>query len=99
MNKPSLNPNADNFISYDTRKDVLSDFTKFLLRKDILTSRLSVFSDKPSQSWKSTFKSVVQEIGASEAEETDLLIKWLGHSSKKQALCLTSAYIDNPNEG
>jgi ATPase subunit of ABC transporter with duplicated ATPase domains len=55
LNKYSFNHNAENFIPNNARTDEVSDFTKFLLRKDILTSGLSVFSDKPEtyQSWKS----------------------------------------------
>ena len=78
-----------------------NDFTKFLLKKDILSSRLTPFNDLPESymSWKSTFRSVIVDIGASPAEEIDLLIKWLGSSSKRHAVALKAAYISNPTEG
>lgn len=45
----------------------LSEFTRFLLKKDLLMSRLKNFSDPPESysSWKATFKSVMKELQVS----------------------------------
>lgn len=77
------------------------DFTKYLLKKDILMSYLVTFNEQPENylSWKTTFKSVVSEIAASPLEEMDLLIKTLGVNSRKQAISLNSAYVHEPEEG
>lgn len=93
-----LNPDAAPFESPMTSERTTSDFTKFLLTKDILASRLSVFTDQPEtfQAWKSTFEAVSREIGATPEEEIDLLIKWLGSNSKKQEISLKSAYAHDP---
>ncbi|XP_060571867.1 uncharacterized protein LOC132730038 [Ruditapes philippinarum] len=93
----SLNPEAVSFQPSSTG----NDFTKYLLKKDLLISRMTVFNEKPEtyQSWKQTFKSVMKEIDANPSEETDLLIKWLGSSSKSQATSLKAAFIYNPTEG
>lgn len=95
---PELNPNAEDFVPASHTN---SDFTRFLLKKDILTSRLTVFNDQPEtyQSWKVTFCSVSKEIKASAEEEIDLLIKWLGVLSRKQAVSLKAAYIHDLPSG
>ncbi|CAG2255992.1 unnamed protein product [Mytilus edulis] len=54
--------------------DVNNNFAKFLLKKDLLSSRFHNFDDCPENyvSWKDTFKCVVHEIGATATEELDL---------------------------
>jgi len=81
--------------------ETASDLTKFLLKKDLLYSRITSFNDQPENynSWRQTFKAVMSEISASPSEEIDMLIKWLGPTSKRQALSLKSAYITDPVEG
>ena len=78
-----------------------NDIATFLMRKDILSSRLSMFNDRPEcyLSWKSTFKKVCREIVISSDEEIDLLIKWLGPVSKGQVLSLKAAFSHDLNEG
>lgn len=65
----------------------LSEFACFLLKKDLLMSRLKNFSDRPESysAWKATFKSVMMELKVSTEEETDLMIKYLGPESSKHA--------------
>ena len=79
----------------------INDFTRFLLKKDILVSRLSVFNEQPENymSWKSTFTSVRSEIDASPEEEIDLLIKWLGPTSRADVISLKAAYSHDRKEG
>lgn len=84
----------------DQNRGLATDFTKFLLKKDLLLSRLCSFSDKTEMypSWKSTFKNV-QEIGATPTEEIDMLVKYTGGTSQKYVLSLHTAHTRNPALG
>ena len=61
--------------------------TKMIARKDVVLSRLVKFNDSPVRflSWKQTFSAVTRELGVTPAEELDLLIRWLGPESSRQA--------------
>ena len=61
----------------NTIDNVMSDITRFMLRKDVLLSRFSNFNDtrKALMSWKAPFQSIVRELGISPFEEMDLLVK------------------------
>lgn len=78
-----------------------SEFSKFLLKKELLMSRLKNYDDKPESfaAWKATFQSVVQEFSVSTEEEVDLLIKYLGPESSKQANNIKIANFSNPGSG
>ena len=62
----------------------------FLLKKDLLLSRLSQFCNKPDgyRVWKASFKKVIKELNVTPFEEFDLMIKWLEPESKKYAVNL-----------
>ena len=100
---------ADQSIPHDVRqespqrKDVefCSEFTKFIVKKDLLLSRLTKFNDQPEfyAVWKSSFDSIMLELQVSATEEMDLLIKWLGPESSKQAVGLRAASASNPIRG
>ncbi|XP_052688921.1 uncharacterized protein LOC128167316 [Crassostrea angulata] len=79
----------------------MADFSKFLLRKDFLLTRFTNFDDRPENfnSWSSSFRSVILELGVTEFEEMDLLVKWLGPESSKFARTLRSANTHNPSLG
>ncbi|RXN03515.1 hypothetical protein ROHU_013330 [Labeo rohita] len=53
----------------------------------MVTSGLMEFNDQPENywAWKTSFRSVIDELTLSPREELDLLIKWLGPASKEQA--------------
>ncbi|XP_033753059.1 uncharacterized protein LOC117336558 [Pecten maximus] len=71
------------------------------MKKDILLSRLTTFSDKSEffDIWKTTFKSVMSELGVTPLEEMDLLVKWLGPESSRHALSIRAAHSNNPQRG
>lgn len=75
----------------------LSEFTRFLLMKDLLMSRPKNFSDRPESYsiWKATFQSVMKKRKVS-TEEIDLLIKYLGHESSKHANSIKIFNVNNP---
>lgn len=80
---------------------VSNDLARFLLKKDLLLSRLTNFNDRPDsyRSWKASFKGVVNDLGANPSEEIDLLIRYLGAESKQHAVSLRSVYVCDPAMG
>ena len=80
---------------------VVDEINKYLLRKELLLTRLIQFDDTPEtyMSWKSSFRQVCQELNISASEEIDLMIKWLGKESRKYALSLKNVYRNNPAIG
>ena len=76
---------------------VTSEFTRFLLKKELLLSRLTSFNDRPEAYavWKASFKSIMKELNVTPFEEMDLLVKWLGPESSRNAL---SIRMSNPND-
>lgn len=53
-----------------------SQLANYILKKDLMLSRITSFDDKPEhyQTWKSSFKSVFQDLKLSPPEELNLLI-------------------------
>ena len=82
------------------RPDQVQDFTKFLLKKDLLISRLTRFDDQPQTFifWKAQFEEIMKELEATNTEELDLLTKWLGPTSSKYAASIRSSNVSNPAE-
>ncbi|XP_063406648.1 uncharacterized protein LOC134690611 [Mytilus trossulus] len=60
------------------------DLTKYIMKKDLLISRLSTFDDKPERycSWKNSFNNILRELDATDSEQLDLLNRYLGPQSK-----------------
>ena len=78
-----------------------SDFTRHMLRQELVTSRLTRFDDRAEhyKSWKETFKDVVLSLDINANEQIDLLIKWLGPESNKHARSIKSISVSNPEDG
>ncbi|XP_041369793.1 uncharacterized protein LOC121383762 [Gigantopelta aegis] len=59
-------------------KNTVIDFTQFLLKKDLLLSRLYKYDDLPENylMWSSSFRNIALELNVKPAEELDLLVKW-----------------------
>lgn len=79
----------------------VTDVTRFLLRKDLLFSRLTNFNDRPESysAWKHTFTCVVDELQIMDSEQIDLLIKYFGPESKKHAISIRTSNIFNIPRG
>ncbi|XP_063416574.1 uncharacterized protein LOC134698584 [Mytilus trossulus] len=77
------------------------EITRFLLRKDLLFSRLTSFNDQAESfhTWKASFKNVIDELQVSDSEQIDLLIKWLGPESGKHAMSIRASNANNPTRG
>ncbi|XP_039885710.1 uncharacterized protein LOC120732292 [Simochromis diagramma] len=78
-----------------------SDLTRYLIRKEMISSGLLRFDDRPENywAWKASFLSSIQDLGVTPQEELDLLSKWLGPQSAAQAKRVRAAYINNPTAG
>ncbi|CAC5372342.1 unnamed protein product [Mytilus coruscus] len=51
------------------------DLTRYIMKKDLLISRLSTFDDKPERycSWKNSFINILRELDATDSKQLDLL--------------------------
>lgn len=87
--------------TYPSQNHMSSEFTRFLLKKDLLFARLSVFSEEPESylSWKGTFRRVMEELSVDASEEIELLIKWLGPVSSSHAKSIKISSVNNPSLG
>jgi hypothetical protein len=73
----------------------------FLLKKDLLMTRLTTFDEKPEHylSWKVNFKGMLSELNVTPSEEIDLLIRWLGPDSGRHAKTIRSSLSSDPTWG
>ena len=76
-----------------------NDLSKFLIKKDLLLTRLRAFTDTAETylSWKNSFRGVMSELSVTPSEELDLLIKFLGRDSSKWAVSLKSSNAFMPD--
>ncbi|XP_030582792.1 uncharacterized protein LOC115778696 [Archocentrus centrarchus] len=79
----------------------ISDLAAFLARRDLLSTGVKVFDNRPENytSWKSTFCSAIEGLNLRPSEELDLLTKWLGGESLQHALRIRAVHINNPAVG
>ncbi|XP_063404237.1 uncharacterized protein LOC134687709 [Mytilus trossulus] len=84
-----------------TQTDACREFTQFIVKKDLLLSRLCKYDDTPGYflAWKASFTNVMRELNVTPSEELDLLVKWLGPESCKQALSIRAANVGNASQG
>ncbi|XP_071142064.1 uncharacterized protein [Mytilus edulis] len=88
-------------VAHQQQINSTSEITRFLLRKDLLFSRLTSFNDRAESfhTWKASFKNVTDELQVSDSEQIDLLIKWLGPESAKHAISIRASNANNPTIG
>lgn len=81
--------------------NLASQLTTFLLKKDLLMTRLTTFDEKPEHylSWKVNFKGMIFELNVTPSEEIDLLIRWLGPDSGRHAKTIRSSLSSDPTWG
>ncbi|XP_067275269.1 uncharacterized protein [Pseudorasbora parva] len=79
----------------------VSDFTTYLLKKEMVSSGLFQFDDCPENywAWKTSFQAVTSELSITSREEIDLLVRWLGPDSSKHAKRIKSVHVSNPALG
>jgi hypothetical protein len=73
----------------------MSDMTKFMLRKDLLFSRLTTFNDKAESYYacKASFKGIMEDLQVSDAEQIDLLVKWHLRHNVRQLVKMFSVLV------
>ena len=78
-----------------------TDLGKYLMRRELVSSGLLKFDDKPKNywAWKASFISSNDDLKLSAREELDLLCKWLGPSSSEQAKRIRAVHIHNAPTG
>lgn len=91
---PLARLNIDNTLSSSA-----NEFCRFLIKKDLILSRLNKYNDNPMHymAWKLSFKGIMTELDVSPTEELDLLIRYLGPDSSKQASTLRAYNAGNPD--
>ncbi|KAK7879006.1 hypothetical protein WMY93_034161, partial [Mugilogobius chulae] len=77
----------------------VQDITRYLTRREILSTGLLQFDDHPENywAWKASFKNAIKDLNVTAQEELDLIIKWLGVESSQQAKRIRSVHVFNPN--
>ncbi|XP_069109080.1 uncharacterized protein [Argopecten irradians] len=93
-----LNPEAPAFNQKPTQPDGgVSELTNYIMKKDLLLSRLSKYDDRPERYlvWKTSFRNIARELKVNATEELDLLGRWLGEESSRQATSLRTANCHN----
>ena len=95
---PPQKKNKTNKQTNKQQEPQITDFTNFLLKKELLLSRLIKFSDRAKnyRVWKVSFKSIVTKLKVTPFEELDLLVKWLGVDSSRQATNIRASNMNNP---
>ncbi|XP_037120624.1 uncharacterized protein LOC119130796 [Syngnathus acus] len=76
----------------------VQDITKYLTRRELLSTGLLQFDDHPENywAWKASFQNTIKDLHATAQEELDLMTKWLGVESGQQAKRIRSVYVFNP---
>ncbi|XP_059802837.1 uncharacterized protein LOC132379182 [Hypanus sabinus] len=71
---------------------------QYLARRDLITSGLYQFDDKPENycAWYSTFTNAIDGVQLSATQKLDLMEKWLGKESRDQVRRIRSVYINKP---
>lgn len=100
----SFNPLARTFQpTNNTQSEAIEaqDFAKYLIRKELVSTGLLHFDDKPENfwAWKTSFTSATKDLNLSAREELDLLVKWLGPKSSEQAKRIRAVHTLNPAAG
>ncbi|XP_052087892.1 uncharacterized protein LOC127724930 [Mytilus californianus] len=78
-----------------------TEFARLFMKKELLLSRLTSFTDNPENYliWKASFRSIMHDLQVTPSEEMDLLIRWLGQESSKQAIRLRASNTHDPKKG
>lgn len=79
----------------------ITDLTKHLVRRELVSAGLLQFDDRPENywAWKMSFQDVTKDLSLTAREELDLLTKWLRPESSAQALRIRSVHVHNPTAG
>nr|XP_054598158.1 uncharacterized protein LOC129163741 [Nothobranchius furzeri] len=78
-----------------------TDLTKYLIRREMISSGLLRFDDQPENywAWKQSFHSSTEDLNLTSREELDLLCKWLGPKSSEHARRIRAVHINDATAG
>lgn len=78
---------------------VMTDFVKYLARRELVTTGLIQFDDRPEsfRAWQSSFHNAIRDLGLSASEELDLLTKWLGKESSCHVRTIRQVHVNHPS--
>ena len=98
IEKINLSASAPKFIPALVASQPVEQFWNFLIKKELLLTRLCPFNDEAESfpAWKEGFCGIIKDLIATLREQLDLLIKYLGPKSRTQALSLRNANAANP---
>ncbi len=84
--------------AYPTQAASMTDFAKYLARRELVTTGLTKFDDQPEnyRAWQASFINVIEGLDLTAGEELDLLAKWLGKESSEYVKRFRSVHINNP---
>ena len=101
IENPVQNVAKEEKIDAATPNDVQIHLSNYLARKELLSTRVTNFDDRPEmfRAWKISFKAMIRELQANPREELDLLVKWLGPDSGRQAQSIRAANVHCPDRG
>lgn len=90
---PYNTPRADH-----TQAASMTDFAKYLARRELVTTGLTKFDDCPEnyRAWEASFITVIEGLDLTAGEELDLLAKWLGKESSEYVKRFRSVNINHP---
>ena len=98
-----LNPQAFAYVPPVEQPSIVyaTEFSRFLLKKELLLSRLTHFDDRPIsyEICKCGFLGITKELQVTTVGELDLLVKWVGLESSKHARSLRAANAQEPTRG
>lgn len=81
-----------------TQTSDMIDFAKYLARRELVTTGLNKFDDRPEsfRAWHSSFFNATQGLELTASEKLDLLVKWLGKESSDHVRRIRAAYVSDP---
>lgn len=79
----------------------ISDLVRFITRREIISTGLLQFDDKPEnyRSWRASFRNTVTGLNLTEKEEIDLLVKWLGRESAEHVKHIRAVHVNDSKKG
>ncbi|KAL3969206.1 hypothetical protein ACER0C_029163 [Sarotherodon galilaeus] len=94
----SPKPYPFNTLQTSTETQGIQDITRYLTRRETLSTGLLQFDDHPENywAWKASFQSAIKDLHVTAQEELGLMVKWLGVESGQQAKRIRSVHVFNP---
>lgn len=76
----------------------VTDISQYLAKRDLISSRFTMFDDTPTNyyAWKVHLKNILSDLQVTPLEYLDIMVKWLGPESQRQAKSIRAANIANP---